>query len=212
MKDSLASNLKYARTGHPTWKQTFSSKHFKFSSLCFFHKHTQSFQASLWDASHFSKNMQNVQEKFHKHFGSSWSLWPLHLITFLTIPWTIKWEPDYQWVFGVPANYNPDMPESLLFISKYLKDKGHISEKFFPVLEKNETDSAFFTDLGLVDEPCPPTIHHVRAEVVEARTVAVVLKDRGEIWGLGGWKRQNFLHQIHQFFPKCHFSILLPTR
>lgn len=47
--------------------------------------------------------------------------------------------------------------------------------------EKNETDSAFFTDLGLVDEPCPPTIHHVRAEVVEARTVAVVLKDRGEI-------------------------------
>lgn len=39
MKGSLASDLKHAKTGHLALKQILSSKHFKFPSLCFFHKH-----------------------------------------------------------------------------------------------------------------------------------------------------------------------------
>ena len=79
------------------------------------------------------------------------------------------------------------------------------------VLDRDEADWPSFIDLRLVDESGPPTIHHVRAEVAGARTAAVVLR-RAE-----GYKReekgagikQNFLHQIHQLFPKCHFSMLL---
>ena len=37
------------------------------------------------------------------------------------------------------------------------------------------------TDLRLVDDPGPPIMYHVRAEVAGASTVAMALEERGEI-------------------------------
>lgn len=91
MKDSLASDLKHARTGHLAWKETLSSKHFKFPSLCFFHKH-KPFKPLNRMLLAFQKNTENYQGKFQKHLGSSRSLWTLCLITFSTIPQTTKGE------------------------------------------------------------------------------------------------------------------------
>lgn len=69
---------------------------------------------------------------------------------------------------------------------------GSISQMFVStysmsgsVLDRDETDRPSLIDLRLVDEPHPPTIHHVRAEVVGARAVAVVLEERGERWRMG---------------------------
>lgn len=74
-----------------------------------------------------------------------------------------------EWITTLIRSFNQSVPEQM-FVSAYSMSGS--------VLEKNEADSASLTDLRLVDELCPPTIHHVRAEVVEARTVAVEREGR----------------------------------
>lgn len=47
--------------------------------------------------------------------------------------------------------------------------------------DRDKADRSSLTDLNIVDEPGPPTIHHVRAEVAESRAVTMVLEERGGI-------------------------------
>lgn len=99
---SLASDLKHAKTGHLAWKQILSSKHFKFPSLCFFHKH-KLFKPLNRMLLAFQKNTENYQGKFQKHLGA---LDPYELCAWLLFQPSLRPQKgtDYQLPLRVPTN------------------------------------------------------------------------------------------------------------
>lgn len=80
------------------------------------------------------------------------------------------------------------------------------------VLNRDEAARSSFIDFRLVDEPGPPTTHHVRPEVVGPGKAAIVLEKRRGIWegSEDSWNYTEF-SSSNPSVISCHVFILLST-